>query len=166
MKKKIGIGALILLTGIGGAFVYLQTDGYQTNQAAKGVLDNVIDEDYATAADYVYFFNGETDLEPTISQEKGKDIWIDRIKDLDGKGISLIDYKNLVVKRDDGILRGRVDLILDMDGESVVREDVGVTFTEKNGDWKVQHLEELKIDEVEAWEKALSGYVSTAGSPS
>ncbi|WP_088006030.1 hypothetical protein [Indiicoccus explosivorum] len=159
MRKIAGIVALIAVIVILAAFAYPRTDRYQIAEAAKGVFDHAIEGEYAEAAEYVYFFDGPTDVEPSISQAQGKALWIERIRALEEEGISLAGYEDLSIERDDGILKATVDLIIEMDGGQTVRENVNLMFAERNGDWKLQHLEELRNDAVEAWEQALSGHV-------
>lgn len=159
MKKILGVSLLIALVGLLFAFVFPNTDGQQARQAAQDVLDNVIAKDFDEAAEHVYFYDKASDLEPTITQEKGKSLWIERIEDWEASGASLVDFENLQIKKDDGALRSYVDLTFDVNGEKMVKEGVHLMFAEPNGEWKLQYLEHLADDAAEEWEVTLSGHI-------
>lgn len=124
MTKFLGGGVLILLAELLVAVTNPRTDEYQISQAVKRVFNNVIEGDYSIAAEHVYFFDQYTDLEPTITQEHGKELWVNRMKALDNKTDSFVRYENLLINEDDGVLKGRVDLLFEKTGKQIVIEDV------------------------------------------
>lgn len=161
MKKVACIALLVALVGVLAAFVFSNTDSSQARETAHGVFDNVIAKDFDKAAEHLYFYDGHSDETPTITQEQGKSMWLERIGKWNASDVSLIGYDNLQFEKDDGALKSYVDLTFDINGEKVVKEDVFLMFTEADGDWKLQYAEHLTSDPVEDWEVALSGHVSS-----
>ncbi|KOF10027.1 hypothetical protein AC739_12255 [Planococcus glaciei] len=157
MQKILVISLLLALVGVFFIFTVFQTDEEQTKQIAEAVLDNVIAKKYDQAAEQMFFFEGGTNEEPTITQKVGKSRWIERIKDFDESGVSVIGYEKLNVEVLDSMPLGYVDVIIKKDGKEEQRQDVYIKFKKENNEWKVQSFE--FVDAAEDWELALSGYV-------
>jgi len=132
-------------------------DQYQSRNAAKRVLDNVIDQEYEKAFESIYFYDVASDLAPIISYEDAKDKWIKRVKDLKEKNIYLIDYNHLRVHLDDTYPVGTVDLIFMENGKRAVKENVHLWFAPKENSWRLGNFDYLSEDQDEEWEFALSG---------
>ncbi|MEH7225383.1 hypothetical protein V7112_16365 [Bacillus sp. JJ1566] len=148
----IGIIGLLTL-----AFVPGFIDKTQSRNAAKGVLDNVIEQDYEKAFESVYYFDQASDLEPIISYEDAKNKWIQRVTDLRENGVYLVDYNLLRVRLDDTYPRGSVDLVIMENGEKKIKEDVDLWFAQREEKWKLGNFDYHNGDMDEEWEKILSG---------
>jgi hypothetical protein len=145
----LGLLALAFLPGV--------IDENQSRNAAKGVLENVINQNYEEAFEHVYFFDRASDLEPEISYKDAKKEWIDRLTDLREQGIYLLDYHHLRVHLDDHYPIGYVDLVFMENGEKKMKEDVGLWFAPRENKWKLGDFNYYKEDSEEEWEHALSG---------
>ncbi|WKA56553.1 hypothetical protein [Planococcus shixiaomingii] len=157
MKKILAIGFLIALASIFITFILPKTDDEQVKQVAKSVMDNVIAKNYDQASELMFYFDGGTNEEPTITQEEGKRRWLKRIKDFDQSGVSLVGYEKLRVEMYDSVPISYVDLILNNNGKEEVRQDVYIVFIKEGGEWKVHYFED--VNGSDDWELALSGYV-------
>lgn len=154
MKNVITI---IISVGVIGLLAFPFIPGYQSRSAAKGVLDNVINQNYEEAFESVYFFDRESDSEPTISYEDAKKKWIKRVTDLREKGVYLVDYNQLRVRLDDTYPRGSVDLVIIENGEKKIKEDVDLWFAPREDKWKLGNFNYHSDDIEEEWENTLSG---------
>jgi hypothetical protein len=158
MKKILTISVVSLIIALlAYALVPGFIDQIQSRNAVKGVLDNVIDQNYDEAFESVYFYDKASDLEPIISYEEGKKKWIQRVKDLAEQGIYLVDYKKLRVGLDDTYPVGTVDLVFMENGEKKVKKGVQLWFAERDNKWKLGNLNYRYDDIEEEWEHALSG---------
>ena len=155
MKRNFGIIVMItMVVLIGTFFIPGIIDQNQSRTAAKSVLDNVIDENYAKAFDNVYFWDVSSDVEPTIKYEDAKYKWIKRVIDLKENGTYIIDYSSLRIRLEDTYPVGTVDLIVMENGEKVLKKDIRLWFAPKDGSWK---LGNLYTNDQEELLKALSG---------
>lgn len=158
MKKIISIAVFsVVIALLAYALVPGFIDQLQSRNAVKGVLDNVIDQNYEEAFESVYFYDIASDLEPIISYEEGKKRWIQQVKELGEQGIYLVDYKKLRVDLDDTYPVGSVDLVFMENGEKKVKKGVQLWFAERDDKWKVGNFDYLYDDIEEQWEHALSG---------
>ncbi|THE09144.1 hypothetical protein E1I69_23495 [Bacillus timonensis] len=161
MKNILTIIIFVTVIGLlAFAFIPGFIDKYQSKTAAKGVLDNVIDQDYQAAFERVYFYDKAIDLEPIISYEDAKSKWIQRVKDLREQGIYLVDYNQLRVGLDDTYPKGTVDLVIMQNGEKSVKKDVQLWFGPSEDKWKLGNFDYRQDDIEEEWENALSGNVN------
>lgn len=156
MKKVI---AILVFIGIISSLIafFIPTDKNQSKNAAKAVLDNVIEQNYEKAFASIYYFDEASDSEPTISYEEAKNRWIKRVKELKEQGVCVVDYRQLHVRLEDTYPVGTVDLILMENGEKVVKKDVYLWFAEREGSWKLGNFDFHNDEKEENWEKALSG---------
>lgn len=160
MKNIIASVAFVGIIGLLGiAFIPGIIDKIQSKNAAKGVLDHVIDQDYEKAFESVYFYDQASDLDPTISYEDAKNKWIKRVSALKEKGTYIVDYHQLSVRLNDTYPEGTVNLVIIENGEKLVKNDVRLWFGHTNNEWKLGNLNYYNDDEEEEWEKALSGYI-------
>lgn len=159
MKKSIAIILVVVIIGLVGiAVIPGIIDRNQSSNAAKGVLDNVIEQDYEKAFESVYFFDKASDLEPTISFNEAKNKWINRVKDLKEQGTYVVDYSKLRVRLDDTYPVGTVDLIIMENGKKIEKKGVRLWFAKGKGDWKLGNFDYYNGDIDEAWEEVLSGH--------
>ncbi len=156
MKKMTTIIISVGVIGLLG-FTFLPgfIDNIQSRSAAKGLLDNVINQDYGDAFESVYFFDKASDLKPTIPHEDAKKKWVERVTDLREQGVYLVDYNHLRVRLDDSYPKGTVDLVFMENGKKEIKEDVSLWFGSRDGTWKLGDFHYHKNDE--DWEEALSG---------
>lgn len=96
-EKILGASLLIILIGFLFVFVLLNTEVRQARQAAEKVLENVIAKDFDVADD-------TPNLKPATTQESGKALWLERIKDWKTARKSLLAYENLKINKDDRAL--------------------------------------------------------------
>lgn len=158
MRQFIFGVVIILIIGlITAAFLPSYIDKTQSKNAAKGVLDNLIKQDYDKAFRSVYFYDRDSDLEPVIPYEEAKKKWIKRVTDLTEKGTYLVDYKQLRVNLEDTYPVGTVDLVMMEDGEKKVKENVKLWFGLSGDEWKLGNLDYRYNEIEEKWESALSG---------
>lgn len=130
-------------------------DTSQSRNAAKDVLENVIEGNYEKAFESVYYYDVASDLEPIISYEDAKSTWVNRVKGLKEEGTYLIDYSSLSVELDDAYPVGTVTLIVMENGEKTVKKNVRLWFAKDQNSWKLGNLYNSD-DNVEIL-KALSG---------
>lgn len=91
MKKIIMIlFVLVIISLLAFAFIPGFIDKMQSKIAAKGVLDNVIEQKYEKAFESIYYFDQASDLEPTIPYEDAKEKWIQRVTELKENGVILL----------------------------------------------------------------------------
>jgi hypothetical protein len=151
----------IVFVGVIGSLAFGFIPGFidkmQSRSAAKGVLDNVIEQDYEKAFESVYFYDRASDLEPIISYDDAKQAWIQRVTDLREQGVYLVDYNQLRVSLDDTYPKGTVNLVIMENGEKKVKEDVQLWFAQREGMWKLGNFDYRHDDIEEDWENALSG---------
>jgi hypothetical protein len=158
MKQLLFYFAVVVILGLlSFAFLPGLIDQTQSKNAAKNVLENVIEQNYDKAFESIYFFDRESDVEPTISYEEAKKEWIQRVTALKNEGIYLVDFKRLQVRLDDTYPTGTVDLVIMEDGKEKIKEDVSLWFARGDEKWKLGMLNHYHEDREEAWEKALSG---------
>ena len=166
MKKtsfKITI-VILLCVVVSTLFLPGAVDRYQSKQAAKGVLDHLITQNYDLAFNHINYFDVASDLEPTINFKSAKTKWIQRVTDLEEDGTYLIDYKGLKVKLDDSYPRGSVDLIIMESSKESLKENVQLFFLPSEEGWKLGglHYHSDKEDDTEEdWERAWGGYVGS-----
>jgi hypothetical protein len=158
MKKLLTFVAVVVILGLlSFAFLPGLIDQTQSKNAAKNVLENVIEQNYEKAFESIYFFDRESDVEPTISYKDAKKEWIQRVTALRDEGIYLVDYKRLQVQLDDTYPTGTVDLVIMEDGEEKIKKDVWLWFARGDEKWKLGMIDYYHDDKEEEWEKALSG---------
>jgi hypothetical protein len=98
VKKIIVIFTSVSILGLLAlAFLPSIIEKNQSRNAAKGVLENVKNQNYEEAFEHVYFFDRASDLKPEISYKDAKKEWIDRLTDLREQGIYLVDYHQLFI---------------------------------------------------------------------
>jgi archaellum component FlaF (FlaF/FlaG flagellin family) len=160
-EKWINVSAIVLFVVVIGIlsviFVPNIIENYQVRNAAKGVLDHVIEQEYEHAFEYVYYYDQASDLEPIISYSDGKNKWVSRVKSLKETGTFVIDYTHLRIWQDDGYPMGEVDLVLTINGKKVKKEDVRLWFGKTSDGWKLGNFDYYRQDKEETWEHVLSG---------
>ncbi|WP_047986465.1 hypothetical protein [Ornithinibacillus californiensis] len=158
MKKLLSFFAVVVILGLlTFAFLPGLIDQTQSKNAAKNVLENVIEQNYEKAFESIYYFDRESDVEPTISYEEAKKEWIQRVTDLRDEGVYLVDFKQLQVRLDDTYPKGTVDLVIMENGKESIKEDVSLWFARGDEKWKLGMLNYYHDEKEEEWEKALSG---------
>jgi hypothetical protein len=150
----ISVG-LVMVLGI--AFLPGFVDKNQSKNAAKDVLDYLIEQDYHKAFENVYYYDKASDLNPTISYDNAKGKWTQRNIELNENGIYLSDYSNLKVDLEDTYPVGKVDIVIVENGEKKVKEDVQLWFGSTEEGWKLGNFDYYL--EEEKWEKVWSGYI-------
>lgn len=155
------IVVLVIISLLAFAFIPGFIDKMQSKIAAKGVLDNVIEQKYEKSFESIYYFDQATDLEPTIPYEDAKEKWIQRVTELKENGVYIVDYNQLHVRLDDTYPIGSVDLVIIENGEKKIKEDVSLWFgfALKEEKWKLGNFYYHKDDIEEEWEKTLSGHI-------
>ena len=127
LYKVVPIAIFVVIVGfLGTALIPGIVDEFQAESAAKGVFDQLAKQNYGKAFENIYFYDEASDLEPKITYDDAKSIWIKRVKALSEKGIFVVDYKNLSVKLDDSYPVGTVDLVFMENGKEKVKEDVSL----------------------------------------
>jgi hypothetical protein len=160
LKNSITIILIVVIIGlVGMAVIPGIIDINQSRNAVKGVLVNVIEEDFEKAFESVHYYDIGSDLEPTISFNNAKNKWIERVKALKEQGTYVVGYNKLRVRLDDTYPVGTVDLILIENGKKIEKKDVRLWFAKgKGGSWKLGNFDYYNGDDIdEAWEEALSG---------
>jgi hypothetical protein len=160
-EKWVNISVIVIFLVIIGIssvlFVPNIIDNFQVRNAAEGVLDHIIEQEYEHAFKYVYYYDQASDLEPIISYDDAKYKWIERVKSLKEDGIYLVDYTRLRIWQDDGYPMGEVDLVLTINGEKLKKEDVRLWFGRTSDGWKLGNFDYYRQEKEEPWERVFSG---------
>lgn len=166
MKKTLfkWVTIVLLCVVLGSLFLPGAIDRYQSTQAAKGALNNLVTQNYENAFRNIYYFDVASDLEPTIEFKEAETKWIQRVKDLEESGTYVTDYKGLKVKLDDAYPVGSVDLIIMENGKETLKKNVRLLFFPSDKGWNLGGFNFSSgedADTGEAWEKAWSGYMAS-----
>lgn len=166
MKKTLFkiVTIILLCVVLGALFLPGAVDRYQSKQAAKGALDNLVNQNYEKAFENIYYFDVASDLEPTIKFKEAETKWTQRVKDLEEGGTYVTDYKGLKVKLDDTYPIGSVDLIIMENGKETLKKNVRLLFFPSDKGWNLggfNFYSGYDTDTEEAWEKVWSGYIES-----
>lgn len=166
MKKNLStiVTVILLCVVVGALFLPGAADRYQSRQAAKGALDNLVNQNYEKAFESIYYFDVASDLEPTINFKEAETKWIQRVNDLEEDGTYVTGYKGLKVKLDDTYPIGSVDLTIMENGKETVKKNVRLLFFPSDTGWNLGGFNFYSGDDAdpeEAWEKVWSGYIGS-----
>ena len=165
--KKISIKivtVILLCVVLGTLFLPGVVDRYQSRQAAKGTLDNLVNQNYEEAFETIYYFDVASDLEPTIHFNEAESKWIQRVNDLKERGTYVTGYKGLNVKLDDAYPIGNVDLIIMENGKETLKKNVRLLFFQSDRGWSLGGFDfhsGKSADTEEDWERAWSGHIGS-----
>lgn len=127
--------------------------------AATNFLDSVSIGDFDQAFDYVAYFDFASDMEPNISYEEAKIVWVSRISALKSKGTYVKAYSRLKVWTDDTYPNGEV--ILTIVEKGVERKHRAyIHFAPFSKGWRVQNIYPRNGEDQSEIEKALYGYIN------
>ena len=166
MKLMFKIAGVIFLIGL-LATIYLPgiIDRYQTKKVAEDVLNHLVAQEFDQAFEGIHYYDKASDLEATIAYKEAKNIWVKRMRKLKEDGTYIVDYDGLRVKLDDTYPEGEVDLILMENGNQTVKKNVYLWFGYSKNGWGLGNFQyysgDNNYDEVEEWEKALSGHIES-----
>ncbi|MBO5222610.1 MAG: hypothetical protein J6C26_09890 [Clostridia bacterium] len=136
---------------------------WQLRFAVSDFLDDIIDENYNSAAQSVCFVSAEDGRE-LKSNDIHRGIWCRRMEAL-RKGVRnnyLEDYNELSVRKENGVFVVTVLLTVQYQGQpDTFYDDPHVlTVVEVDGEWKIASISEEAIQT--DFEKAISGVISAA----
>ncbi|MFC4356286.1 hypothetical protein ACFO0S_14590 [Chryseomicrobium palamuruense] len=89
MKKRLGIGLGVLMAlFIGGSLVYGQEikTYFEVKQITDTFFEHVTKQEFEQAFDAIGYYNEASDMEPTISRDDAKAMWMKRMKDAYAEG--------------------------------------------------------------------------------
>lgn len=163
--KYIGISLLIgIIIGILGPQLNSITSA---SNSASEFLKNLKEENYEKAFEYVYYFDEASDINPKISYEYAKELWIERVKNLKENGTYLKDYKILKVEIDDTYAHGSVELTVVENGVQNTYEAYmwfGPTDDVTIGpiwfrNWKVGNFQRYDNNDKSKFEEGIGGFI-------
>ena len=159
MKKLFGV---IVIIGIISLLSMLFVPGIiaknQSENVAKKMFQNLIEQNYEKAFESIYYFDRASG-EPNITYEEAKSKWVQRVKELKEKGVYLIDYHNLSLSTADRYeVVGTVDLVFIENGKESEKRDVQLRFFKKEGKWKLGLFSFYDAKLGEEWDSILSGF--------
>ena len=136
---------------------------YRLKSAVSDFLDDLMDEDYASAARSVSFYSAENKA-PLESTEALRSIWAKRMKALrDGvRNIYLSDYNDLSVRKENGVFTVTVLLNVQLQGQADTfsKDPYTLTVAETEDGWKISDITEQTV--LTDFEKAISGAIFAA----
>lgn len=158
IKKRIMslvVGTLVIgiILGLFGYDLLGFVEVKRSRSVANNFLSELEQGDFDEAFEYVLYFDVASDIQPTISYENAKQIWVERVKQLKENNTYLKEYKDLTVWIDDGAPRGKVIIVVVEKG----KEREYTVYLQFAGE-KIQQLYEFPQDMTEL-EKAISGHV-------
>lgn len=169
VKKILRISGAVLLCCIAitaviyfipksnGSFNFEATKGYFS---ANTFLKSICKEDYEKAFKKLYWYDDAADVKKgsAYSEEEAFKIWSSRIKNEKSDTFSnyVVDFEDLKVYKEDGVLKGTVVLEIRERGVSrYIAEEICFC----NG--KIYSLTEYSPELMNQWEYAVSGYMGT-----
>ena len=167
MKLILEFAAVIFFILLLAAFYFPEmNDRYQTKRVAKDVLNHLVAQEFDQAFEGIHYYDRTTDLEATITYKEAQNIWVKRLKELKEDGTYIVGHDGLRVKLDDTYPEGKVDLILMENGKQTVKKNVYLWFHYSKNGWGLGNFQyysgDHNYDEIEEWEKALSGHIESA----
>lgn len=166
MKLILKLAAVIFFILLLAAFYLPEMNNrYQTKRVAKDVLNHLVAQEFDQAFEGIHYYDKASDLEATITYKEAQNIWVKRMRKLKEDGTYIVDYDGLRVKLDDTYPEGEVDLILMENGKQTVKKNVYLWFHYSKNGWGLGNFQyysgDHNYDEVEEWEKALSGHIES-----
>lgn len=169
VKKILGIAGAVLLCCIAitaviyfipksnGSFNLEATKGYFT---ANTFLKSISKEDYEKAFNKLYLYDDANDVKKgsAYSEDEAYKIWSSRIKNEKNNTFSnyIVDFEDLKVYKEDGVLKGTVILEIRERGVSrYISEEICFC----NG--KIYSVTKYSPELMNQWEYAVSGYLGT-----
>ncbi len=138
MTAIIAIAVVIsLFIGAFGSAIYKISSN---RRAAKTFLENITASNFEKAFQYVSYYDVASDIEPEISYQDAKTIWVRRMNHFKERNIYVVGYKKLKVWTDDSYPEGSVMLEI-MDGGRISTYECNIHFNSLKGKWKVQNIE-------------------------
>ena len=166
MKSILKFAAVIFFILLLAAFYLPEMNNrYQTKRVAKDVLNHLVAQEFDQAFEGIHYYDKASDLEATITYKEAQNIWVKRMRKLKEDGTYIVDYDRLRVKLDDTYPKGEVVIILMENGKQTVKKNVYIWFGYSNNGWGLGNFQyysgDNNYDEVEEWEKALSGHIES-----
>jgi hypothetical protein len=156
----LGLG-VILTIGIvifGPMFISSSLSKIQTYQAANTFLTHMTAGEFNQAFDQLAYFDKASDLEPVITYDDAKLLWVKRVNSLFKEGTYIQTYDNLRTWTDDTYPNGEVRLTVVENGAEKTFL-INIHFSKQKSKWKVQSLHGYENGKIAELEKAISGYV-------
>lgn len=160
-KVLLAIISLIIVLGImvsGSSVLSIPLSKVQTHQVAKEFFSSITEGDLNRAFDCLAYFDEASDLEPNISYDEAKLIWVNRVNSLQQKGNYIKSFGSLKTWTDDTYPKGQINLNIIENGIEN-KYVVNIHFSKLNDKWKVQNIYGTGEREEGELEKAVSGYV-------
>ncbi len=153
-------GAIIafLLMVFGPLIISTSLSVFQTRQVAGEFLNNLAEQDFANAFEQVAFFDKSSDLEPQISYDEAKEIWLNRVEKLQQEGTYIVSFHDLNTWTDDTYPKGEVQIQV-AESNNTQSYRASIHFFKQKGKWMVQSINIEGNNKQVSLEKALSGFV-------
>lgn len=162
MKKKPAIlFGLLIAVIIGGAAVYGKSavDYFQVKTLTNTYFEEVSEQDFNQAFDYVGYHTEASDLEVRIAEENAREKWVRRITDTSNNGLFVTKLQGLSLSFHDTFPTATAIIFYEENGE--FQETIATTTYVKREEWKIAHI--MFWDETPDSEHplamALSGYL-------
>jgi hypothetical protein len=152
-----GILLALCVALFGPVIISTSLNKIQTYQAAEKFFQAITAGDLDQAFENVAYFDKSADLEPQITYEEAKQIWVNRVESLTKAGTFIQSFSDLKTWTDDTYPMGEVHLTVMENG--LVRSYVArIHFFKQRNHWKVQNIDIGDIEE-KLLTKVLYGYV-------
>jgi len=140
--------------------LFYRMDYNEPGRNAAAFLKHMVNKEYDEAFQYVEYYS-VSDLEPEMSYDDAKAIWIGRVKRQEQQGFFIESYEHLRTGYDDSYPRGRVLITVNMNGD-VRKMECDIYFGRLSGTWKVGKftiLDEIAAEPAHEFLQDISGHI-------